>query len=251
VHGSSVPLWQDEPYRPRAPLEGEARTDVCVIGAGVGGLATARRLIDAGLSVVVLERHEVASGASGRNGGFLIAGAAPMYHDSRRLWGRERAAAVHRATLTAQRELLEVAGSVGARHHFRVGGLLRLAVDADEAGDVRANAAALAEDGFPDSWSRPVTSRPRSPGPTGPGCSCPTTDRCTRSAGSARSPASWRPAACGSSSTRRWSDHRPPTATASACGPRRGSSGATGRSWPWTATWPRSCPRRGPSARGA
>ncbi|WP_448639631.1 NAD(P)/FAD-dependent oxidoreductase [Geodermatophilus sp. URMC 63] len=149
MHGSSVPLWQDEPYRPRAPLEGEARTDVCVIGAGVGGLATARRLIDAGLSVVVLERHEVASGASGRNGGFLIAGAAPMYHDSRRLWGRERAAAVHRATLTAQRELLEVAGSVGARHHFRVGGLLRLAVDADEAGDVRANAAALAEDGFP------------------------------------------------------------------------------------------------------
>ncbi len=147
--GSSVPLWQDEPYRPRSPLQGEVRADVCVVGAGVGGLATARRLCDAGLSVVVLERHVVAGGASGRNGGFFIAGAAPMYHDSRRLWGRERAAAVHRATLAAQLEMLEVAESIGARSSFRVDGLLRLAVDAEEADDVRANAAALAEDGFP------------------------------------------------------------------------------------------------------
>jgi gamma-glutamylputrescine oxidase len=146
---SSVPLWQDEPYSPRPALQGEARADVCVVGAGVGGLATARRLLDAGLSVVVLDRSEVASGASGRNGGFFIAGAAPMYHDTRRLWGRERAVAVHGATLAAQGEMLEVAEAVGARSHFRRAGLLRLAVDAGEADDVRSNAAALAEDGFP------------------------------------------------------------------------------------------------------
>nr|WP_275586441.1 FAD-dependent oxidoreductase [Geodermatophilus normandii] len=130
-------------------MQGEARADVCVVGAGVGGLATARRLLDAGLSVVVLDRSEVASGASGRNGGFFIAGAAPMYHDTRRRWGRERAAAVHGATLAAQREMLEVAEAVGACSHFRRDGLLRLAVDAGEADDVRSNAAALAEDGFP------------------------------------------------------------------------------------------------------
>jgi gamma-glutamylputrescine oxidase len=147
----SVPLWQDEPYAPRPALAGDARADVCVVGAGAGGLATARRLSDAGLSVVVLDRSEVASGASGRNGGFFIAGAAPMYHDARALWGRERAAAIHRATLAAQREMLEVAEAVGARSSFRVGGLLRLAVDASEADDVRSNAAALAEDGFPGS----------------------------------------------------------------------------------------------------
>ncbi len=146
---SQVPLWQDEPYRPRPSLDGEVRADVCVVGAGVGGLATARRLLDAGLSVVVLDRSEVASGASGRNGGFFIAGAAPMYHDTRRLWGRERAAAIHRATLDAQEEMLAVAEEVGARGHFRLEGMLRLAVDGAEADDVRAHAAALAEDGFP------------------------------------------------------------------------------------------------------
>ena len=146
---SPVPLWQDEPYRPRAPLEGVARADVCVIGAGAGGLASARRLAAAGLAVVVVDRHEVASGASGRNGGFFLAGAAPAYAETRGLWGRERAAAVHAATLAAQREMLEVAEAVGARSAFRVDGLLRVAVDAAEAGDVRVDAAALAEDGFP------------------------------------------------------------------------------------------------------
>jgi glycine/D-amino acid oxidase-like deaminating enzyme len=149
MSASPVPLWQDEPYRPRPALDGDVHADVCVVGAGVGGLATARRLLDAGLSVAVLERDEVASGASGRNGGFFIAGAAPMYHDTRRLWGRERAAAVHRATLEAQREMLAVADGIGARSHFRLDGMLRLAVDEAEAEDVRAHAAALAEDGFP------------------------------------------------------------------------------------------------------
>ncbi|MGY1607529.1 NAD(P)/FAD-dependent oxidoreductase [Geodermatophilus sp. SYSU D00700] len=149
MSSSSVPLWQDEPARPRPALEGQTHADVCVVGAGVGGLATARRLLDAGLSVVVLERSAVASGASGRNGGFFIAGAAPMYHDTRALWGRERAVAVHRATLDAQREMLEVAEAVGARRHFRLDGMLRLAVDGTEADDVRRHAAALAEDGFP------------------------------------------------------------------------------------------------------
>ncbi len=145
----TVPLWQDEPYAPRPPLDGDARADVCVVGAGIGGLATAWRLLDQGADVLVVEAAEVASGASGRNGGFFIAGAAPMYHDGVARWGRERAAAIHRATLDAQEEMLAVAEAVGAREHFRMTGMLRLAVDGEEARDVEAHAAALAADGFP------------------------------------------------------------------------------------------------------
>jgi gamma-glutamylputrescine oxidase len=146
---STIPLWQDEPYDPRPPLTTDVETDVCVIGAGVGGLATAWRFAERGRRVVILEAAEVASGASGRNGGFFIAGAAPMYHEGRARWGRERAAAIHRATIAAQREMLGVADAIGARHHFRMTGMLRLAVDAEEAGDVRAHAQALRDDGFP------------------------------------------------------------------------------------------------------
>ena len=74
---SAVPFWLDEPYRARPALEGRVETEVCVIGGGVAGLSCARRLAGHGLDTVVLERGTVAGGASGRNGGFLLAGPAP------------------------------------------------------------------------------------------------------------------------------------------------------------------------------
>jgi glycine/D-amino acid oxidase-like deaminating enzyme len=141
-----VPLWLDEPYAPRPALDRDLDCGVCVVGAGVGGLAAAWHLTERGVrDVVVLERGVVAGGASGRNGGFFIAGAAPMYDDARRLWGRERARAIYAATLAAQEEMLAVAETVGARDAFRLVGLLRV----DDADSVRSHHEALREDGFP------------------------------------------------------------------------------------------------------
>ena len=71
---ATTPFWLDAPYEPRPPLAGDEEVDVCVIGGGVGGLSCARRLADHGLRTLLLEGRTVASGASGRNGGFLLAG---------------------------------------------------------------------------------------------------------------------------------------------------------------------------------
>ncbi len=57
-----------------APLRGETRADVCVVGAGYTGLSTALHLAEAGMDVVLLEAHRVGFGASGRNGGQLGSG---------------------------------------------------------------------------------------------------------------------------------------------------------------------------------
>lgn len=58
----------------RAPLRGEVRADVCVVGAGYTGLSAALHLAQSGRKVVVVEAQRVGFGASGRNGGQLGSG---------------------------------------------------------------------------------------------------------------------------------------------------------------------------------
>ena len=57
-----------------APLRGEQRADVCVIGAGFTGVSTALHLAERGYQVHVVEANKIGWGASGRNGGQLISG---------------------------------------------------------------------------------------------------------------------------------------------------------------------------------
>jgi glycine/D-amino acid oxidase-like deaminating enzyme len=55
-------------------LEGHETTDICVVGAGYTGIATALELAERGYSVAVVEANRVGWGGSGRNGGQLIGG---------------------------------------------------------------------------------------------------------------------------------------------------------------------------------
>jgi glycine/D-amino acid oxidase-like deaminating enzyme len=54
------------------PLEGAAEVDVVVIGGGIGGLAAALALRQAGVATLVLEAASIGAGASGRNNGQVI-----------------------------------------------------------------------------------------------------------------------------------------------------------------------------------
>src|SRR5699024_2368223 len=58
----------------RPVLTGRASTQVCIIGAGFSGLATALELAERGYHVVVLEAARIGWGASGRNGGQIVNG---------------------------------------------------------------------------------------------------------------------------------------------------------------------------------
>lgn len=64
-------LWLDPAPEPGPPLQGSARADVAVIGAGYTGLSAAIALRRRGLEVAVLERDYAGFGASGRNAGHL------------------------------------------------------------------------------------------------------------------------------------------------------------------------------------
>lgn len=69
-------LWErsaPEPA-PTSALQGDARTDVAVVGAGFTGLSAALHLAEGGARVTVLEAVEIGFGASGRNVGLVNAG---------------------------------------------------------------------------------------------------------------------------------------------------------------------------------
>ena len=71
--------WLDEALasenaEPAAALDTAIRADVCIVGGGYTGLWTAIRLKEAepAIDVVLIEKDLCASGASGRNAGFLL-----------------------------------------------------------------------------------------------------------------------------------------------------------------------------------
>ena len=142
------PLWLDEELEPlpRVRLAGEP--DVVVVGGGVTGCACALALAEGGLRVRLHEAREVASGASGRNGGFALRGGAMPYDGAREHLGVEGARALWRLTERALDRMAELAGDA-----FRRVGSLRLAADAEERLELEREYEALRADGFAVEWA--------------------------------------------------------------------------------------------------
>ena len=139
--------WLEEADQPLPRRSGSGAPDVEIVGGGVTGCSCALVLAEAGLRVRLHEAREIASGASGRNGGFALRGGAMAYDVARRQLGRDRASRYWELTEDAQRTMAALAGDA-----FRAVGSLRLAVDEDERAELRAEYDALVEDGFEAEW---------------------------------------------------------------------------------------------------
>ncbi|PCI34445.1 MAG: FAD-dependent oxidoreductase [Alphaproteobacteria bacterium] len=66
-------------------LSGDERVDVCIIGGGFSGIATALHLSERGFKVAVVEQNLVGWGASGRNGGQIIGGYGHALSDHKKM----------------------------------------------------------------------------------------------------------------------------------------------------------------------
>jgi D-hydroxyproline dehydrogenase subunit beta len=132
--------------------------DIAIVGGGIIGAACAHEMARRGASVVLIERDELAAGASGRNQGWLVLSAdppcTPMSHASLSLYGDiiESSAlpvrfdrdpigfllvALDEPAATAARAMAEAWGAAGVTAEFLEGPALR---DAEPAlsGDVMA-----------------------------------------------------------------------------------------------------------------
>ena len=128
---------------------GTVRCDVAIVGAGVIGAATAYALshLAPGLRVVVVDAGRVASGASGRNAGFLLLGTHADYASAADAYGRDTARRVWAFTAEALAEALALAGSGAVR-----AGSALAAGSPGEAVRLERSHAMLAEEGIKSLW---------------------------------------------------------------------------------------------------
>jgi glycine/D-amino acid oxidase-like deaminating enzyme len=74
AHAPSYYAATATPSPERPTLQGRAEADICVIGGGFTGVASALTLAERGRSVILLEAQRIGWGASGRNGGQVLPG---------------------------------------------------------------------------------------------------------------------------------------------------------------------------------
>ncbi|TMC83302.1 MAG: FAD-binding oxidoreductase [Chloroflexi bacterium] len=153
----STPFWAPPPekYPGRLP----EKADVLVIGGGIAGTSLlwhlARRRIDA----VLVERHHIAWGASGRNAGFLLAGVASSYAEAVQTYGREKAREVWEITGENHDRMVEAARGQEVGHR-RLGSAILPAND-DERALLIESEQLLQEDGFNATWDGERLINPR------------------------------------------------------------------------------------------
>lgn len=140
--------WLDEPYAPRAPLVGDASCDVAILGGGVTGVAAAYFLAGRGCKVAIVERDAVASGATGRNAGFLLAGVANCYSVAIQSHGRDRARTLWTVSRDNHRLIRELVDQEKLSCLYARNGSYTLALSEQEFAAHRKSVRALAEDGF-------------------------------------------------------------------------------------------------------
>ena len=142
----TTPFWLTE-SQPSVDSRSLDRVDIAIIGAGITGCACAHALASRGLSVRVHDARGIGEGASGRNGGFALRGAAARYDVARETYGGDEARELWRRTEDALDRLESLAGDA-----FRRVGSLRLAADVEERVEIHAEYEALRDDGFGVEW---------------------------------------------------------------------------------------------------
>lgn len=140
------PFWLEE-SRPAVATRDLDHVDIAVVGAGITGCACAGALAREGRRVRVYDARGIGEGASGRNGGFALRGAAARYDVARETYGADPARELWRRTEKAVDRLATIAGDA-----FRRTGSLRLAADVEERVEIQAEYEALREDGFASEW---------------------------------------------------------------------------------------------------
>lgn len=124
-------FWQRESAGRFPRAEGALTTDIAIIGGGYTGVWLSYFLRSLGLKVILVEAETLAYGASGRNGGLLLQGAAQLLSQTALAIGSEYAYQLLDRTREAIQEVRGLT-SASASIDFQITGSFYLAGDHEE-----------------------------------------------------------------------------------------------------------------------
>jgi gamma-glutamylputrescine oxidase len=153
----SAPFWAAPPEKYPGSLPDKA--DVLIVGGGIAGTSLLWHLERRRIDAVLVERHHLAWGASGRNAGFLLAGVASSYAEAVRTYGRDMAREVWELTNENHDRMVEAARGMDVGHR-RLGSAIVPATD-DERALLLESEQMLREDGFEVRWDGSRLVNPR------------------------------------------------------------------------------------------
>jgi gamma-glutamylputrescine oxidase len=141
---NNVPVWAGDDALHLPELDGEVSADVCVVGLGGSGLACVNALLAGGKRVVGIVAVTGASGAAGRNGGFLLGGLAMFHHEAQQRLGQAAAKSIYEETL---KQIVRMTAETPEA--VRRTGSLRIAASEQEAADCDRHFDAMRSDALP------------------------------------------------------------------------------------------------------
>lgn len=153
----NAPFWAPPPEKFPGRLPEKA--DVLVVGGGIAGVSLLWHLTRRHIDAVLVERHHIAWGASGRNAGFLLAGVASSYAEAVRTYGREKAREVWEITSENHDRMIEAARGQDVGHLRR--GSATLPSGDEERALLIESEHLLQEDGFEARWDGTRLINPR------------------------------------------------------------------------------------------
>lgn len=144
----TLSIWLDSPSNKYCE-----KVDIAIIGGGIIGTGCAYFLAkEKNLKTVLIESRELASGASGRNAGFILRGISSYYNQTIKQYGRETAKKLFQLTEENQNFIADFASSVDGNKNlsfdYNQCGSYLLACSIDELTELAESAELMIEDGF-------------------------------------------------------------------------------------------------------
>ncbi len=140
------PLW---PVTDRFQvLDRDIKVDVAIAGGGIAGVSCAFHLLNAGFTVLVLEKEEVGSAATGASSGILYYGSGGNFAEAAQLYGKENATMLWKETEKTIAQMISLVEKNGIECGLRKTGAIMVAKNDSEKSRIEKEKAELASIGI-------------------------------------------------------------------------------------------------------